>query len=416
MAGTGTAHLRPVEDVLLRVEDLVVDFPTSGGRRVRRGGRQLRHRRGRDARHRGRERLRQVDRGAGHPAAPGAHRRHHPVRGPRSDGRARARRCASCARGCRSCSRTRSAPSIPVAASATSSAPRSRSGSGAPRPSGAPRSTRRSKPSVSIRPWPATSARTSSPAASASASASPVRSSSNRELIICDEPVSALDVSVQAQILNLLEDLKVRYGLTLAFITHDLAVVKNVSDRVAVMYLGKICELADPDQMYAAPAHPYTAALLSAIPVPDPQVTASASGLVPGDLPSPISPPSGCRFRTRCPRAEERCAARGAPRPPGRGRPVRGVPLPAGGRRRPAGGCAGRRGRLRVGRWSPRPPHRPGCAAPASIPRSAAPRSSKPPASCSGCATRRPCASTRSRMRRGCRALSSTPTSPTGAS
>ena len=127
-------------------------------------------------------------------------------------------------------------------------------------------------------------------------------------LVICDEPVSALDVSVQAQILNLLEDLKGRYGLTLAFITHDLAVVKNVSDRVAVMYLGKICELADPDQMYATPAHPYTAALLSAIPVPDPHVTASASGLVPGDLPSPVSPPSGCRFRTRCPRAEERCA------------------------------------------------------------------------------------------------------------
>jgi peptide/nickel transport system ATP-binding protein len=92
------------------------------------------------------------------------------------------------------------------------------------------------------------------------------------------------------------------------FITHDLAVVKNVSDRVAVMYLGKLCELADPDRMYAAPAHPYTAALLSAIPVPDPAVTASASGLVAGDLPSPVSPPSGCRFRTRCPRAEERCA------------------------------------------------------------------------------------------------------------
>jgi peptide/nickel transport system ATP-binding protein len=128
------------------------------------------------------------------------------------------------------------------------------------------------------------------------------------KLVICDEPVSALDVSVQAQILNLLEDLKARYGLTLVFITHDLAVVKNVSDRVAVMYLGKICELADPDQMYAAPAHPYTAALLSAIPVPDPNVTASAGGLVPGDLPSPVSPPSGCRFRTRCPRAEERCA------------------------------------------------------------------------------------------------------------
>ena len=129
------------------------------------------------------------------------------------------------------------------------------------------------------------------------------------KLLICDEPVSALDVSVQAQILNLLEDLKARYGLTLVFITHDLAVVKNVSDRVAVMYLGKICELAPPDQMYSAPAHPYSAALLSAIPVPDPTVRAGSSSLVPGDLPSPVAPPSGCRFRTRCPRAEERCAA-----------------------------------------------------------------------------------------------------------
>ena len=129
------------------------------------------------------------------------------------------------------------------------------------------------------------------------------------KLLICDEPVSALDVSVQAQILNLLEDLKGRYGLTLVFITHDLAVVKNVSDRVAVMYLGKLCELAPPDRLYAAPAHPYTAALLSAIPVPDPNVPAGSSGLIPGDLPSPVSPPSGCRFRTRCPRAEERCAA-----------------------------------------------------------------------------------------------------------
>ncbi|HEX6568505.1 MAG TPA: oligopeptide/dipeptide ABC transporter ATP-binding protein, partial [Acidimicrobiales bacterium] len=128
------------------------------------------------------------------------------------------------------------------------------------------------------------------------------------KLVICDEPVSALDVSVQAQILNLLEDLKGRYGLTLVFITHDLAVVKNVSDRVAVMYLGKICELADPERLYAEPAHPYTAALLSAIPVPDPAVPARSSGLVAGDLPSPLAPPSGCRFRTRCPRAEERCA------------------------------------------------------------------------------------------------------------
>jgi peptide/nickel transport system ATP-binding protein len=129
------------------------------------------------------------------------------------------------------------------------------------------------------------------------------------KVLICDEPVSALDVSVQAQILNLLEDLKARYGLTLVFITHDLAVVKNVSDRVAVMYLGKLCELAPPERLYAAPAHPYTAALLSAIPVPDPTVPAGSGGLVAGELPSPVAPPSGCRFRTRCPRAEDRCAA-----------------------------------------------------------------------------------------------------------
>jgi peptide/nickel transport system ATP-binding protein len=128
------------------------------------------------------------------------------------------------------------------------------------------------------------------------------------KLIICDEPVSALDVSVQAQILNLLEDMKARYGLTLVFIAHDLAVVKNISDRVAVMYLGKICEVGAPDDLYAEPAHPYTSALLASIPVPDPTVAPTSTGLLTGDLPSPIAPPSGCRFRTRCPRAQDRCA------------------------------------------------------------------------------------------------------------
>jgi len=128
------------------------------------------------------------------------------------------------------------------------------------------------------------------------------------ELVICDEPVSALDVSIRAQILNLLEEMKRRYGLTLLFIAHDLAVVKAVSDRIAVMYLGKLCEVSPTEQLFARPAHPYTALLLEAIPVPDPTVRPMAN--VPlGEPPSPLDPPSGCRFRTRCPRADIRCAA-----------------------------------------------------------------------------------------------------------
>ena len=127
------------------------------------------------------------------------------------------------------------------------------------------------------------------------------------KVLICDEPVSSLDVSVQAQILNLLEDMKERYRLSMVFIAHDLAVVKNISDRVAVMYLGKLCETAQSDQLYERPAHPYTAALLASIPEPDPDAVPSGEALT-GDLPSPVDPPSGCRFRTRCPRAEERCA------------------------------------------------------------------------------------------------------------
>jgi peptide/nickel transport system ATP-binding protein len=128
------------------------------------------------------------------------------------------------------------------------------------------------------------------------------------DLIICDEPVSALDVSVQAQILNLLEDLKARYGLTLVFIAHDLAVVKNVSDRVAVMYLGRMCEVGPPDVIYATPAHPYTQLLLDAIPEPDPDHRNKERAPLQGELPSPLAPPSGCHFRTRCPRADEVCA------------------------------------------------------------------------------------------------------------
>jgi peptide/nickel transport system ATP-binding protein len=129
------------------------------------------------------------------------------------------------------------------------------------------------------------------------------------KVVICDEPVSALDVSVQAQILNLLEDMKARYGLTLIFIAHDLAVVKNLSDRVAVLYLGRMCEVGPPGLLYDRPAHHYTAALLAAIPIPDPKARRVEVAGIGGELPSPTDPPSGCRFRTRCPRADERCAA-----------------------------------------------------------------------------------------------------------
>jgi oligopeptide transport system ATP-binding protein len=129
------------------------------------------------------------------------------------------------------------------------------------------------------------------------------------QFIICDEPISALDVSIQAQIINLLIDLQKRMGLTYLFVAHDLSMVKYMSDRVAVMYLGKIVELARSEDLYANPQHPYTKALLSAIPVPDPDVEEQKERIVlKGELPSPVSPPSGCPFRTRCPAATERCA------------------------------------------------------------------------------------------------------------
>ena len=331
MAGTGTAHLRPADEALLRVEDLVVEF------RRRRPARCRRCRASASTCAQG-ETLGLVgESGCGKSTTGRA-----VLQLPPPDRAARccfdgtdltALRGADAAATCAAAADDLPGPDLLAepapARRATSSPSRCGSGPGHRRRAAWRRSTRCSRPSASTPRWPGRSGPTSSPAASASASPSPGRWCSTRALLICDEPVSALDVSVQAQILNLLEDMKARYGLTMVFIAHDLAVVKNISDRVAVMYLGKLCEVGPPDQLYRSPGAPVHGRAAPVHPRPRPDRAADRRRAAPRRAAVAARPAVGLPLPHPLP------ARRGALRRGGAGDavggrgPLRRLPLPA---------------------------------------------------------------------------------------